>query len=839
MREPLPIDDVLPALLDALRAHGATVLVAPPGAGKTTRVPPAILDAGLAGDGRVVMLQPRRVAARAAAQRIAAERGTPVGAEVGYKIRFEDRTSEKTRLEILTEGLLTRRLQSDPFLEGVGCVVLDEFHERSLHADLALALLREVRRDARPDLRLVVMSATLDAAPVAAFLGDCPVVESKGRTFPVEVEYAERPDDGPLAPRCAAAVRRALRQEGDVLVFLPGVGDIERARDLLDDLGPSVAVLPLHGRLSDADQDRALAPSPLRKVVLATNVAETSLTIEGIRTVVDSGMANVPRFDPRLGLERLERVRISRASADQRAGRAGRTGPGRCVRLWTAAEHRGLLDADVPEIRRADLARTVLEIRGWGADPRAFGWFEAPGAAMVERAEALLRRLGALGASGVTAVGHALLALPIDPRPARVVVAGHAAGCLTAAATVAALATERDVLREVPDHADRSDLGLRLEVLREVERSAAAQRRWNADGRAVRQVARVRDQLVAAARRALGPPRRDERDPPEEALVRALLTGFPDRVARRRAPRSDRFRLADGGGAVLDPKSVVRDEALILAVGLEAGQRGERAEHRVRVACAVDPAWLPREAMEEAVETRFDAEREAVVQRRVTRFLDLTLAERPADEDGDAVTAALVAAARRDPRRALAPDAEVDAFVARLRCLAGWMPELELPTFPDLEPSEDGETTPLWEMLCGGRRSFADLRRAPLLDLLKVAAGRRAVDAVERLAPTRLALPHGPPGHLVYAPGEPPVLEARVQQLWGLRETPRIAGGRVPVMLHILAPSRRPVQITSDLASFWANTYAEVRKQLRGRYPKHDWPEDPLNFTPSPRAARR
>jgi ATP-dependent helicase HrpB len=831
----LPIDDVLPALLAGLRAHGAAVVIAPPGAGKTTRVPPAILDAGLCGDGRVVMLQPRRVAARAAAVRIAAERGASLGGEVGYRIRFEDRTSAATRIEILTEGLLTRRLQADPFLEGVGCVVLDEFHERSLHADLALTLLREVRRDARPDLRLVVMSATLDPGPVAAFLDGCPVIEAPGRTFPVDVAYAESASDAPLPARCAAAVRRALREapEGHVLAFLPGVPEIERTAALLEDLGPEARVLPLHGRLPDAEQDRALAPSPVRKVVLATNVAETSLTIDGVRVVIDGGEANVPRFDARLGLERLERVRVSRASADQRAGRAGRTGPGRCLRLWTAAEHRGLLDAEIPEIRRTDLARTVLEVRGWGADPATFGWFEPPPAAAIARAEALLRQLGAVDARGLTALGRALLALPLHPRLARVVVAGHAAGCPTAAATVAALATERDVLRTVPDHADRSDLGLRLEVVR-------GARGWDVDARAVRQVLQVRDQLVSAARRALGAPARDERDPPEEALARALLLGFPDRVARRRAPRSDRFRLAGGGGAVLDARSVVREAELILAVHLDAAPRGERAEHRIRIACALDPDWLPVEAMEEVVETRFDPEREAVAQRRVTRFLDLELESRVVESDAEAVAAALRAEARRDPRRALQPDPEVDDFLARLRCLAAWMPELGLPTFAaDFEPTEDAaDSTPLWDALCAGRRSFADLRRAPLLDLLRAFAGRDAVDAVERLAPARLPLALGQ-GRLRYTPGEPPVLEARVQQLFGLRETPRVAGGRVPVMLHILAPSQRPVQITADLRGFWERTYPEVRKELRGRYPKHDWPDDPVNFTPSPRSGRR
>lgn len=838
----LPIDDVLGELLTALRGHGAAVLVAPPGAGKTTRVPPAILDAGLAGEGRVVVLQPRRVAARASARRIAEERGAALGGEVGYRIRFEDRTGPTTRIEVLTEGLLTRRLQGDPFLEGVGCVVLDELHERSLHADLGLALLREVRREARPDLRLVAMSATLDPGPVAAFL-ECPVVVAEGRTFPVEVAYDPLPDDRPLPQRCAAAARaelaRALSSDlgaGHVLVFLPGVGEIERTAEALGPLAEA-DVLPLHGSLPGEAQDRALAPSPRPKVVLATNIAETSVTLEGVRAVVDSGLARVPRFDPAVGLERLESVRISRASADQRAGRAGRTGPGRCRRLWTESEQQGLRPAERPEVRRLDLTRAVLEIRGWGADPLTFEWFEAPEPETLARADGLLRRLGALSADGVvTDLGRTLLALPLHPRLGRVVVAGHRAGCLADAATVAALVAERDIFAEPPDQAGDSDLLLRLDALRDLERGHP----WpGLNRRAAREVLRARDQLTAVARRELGagPPRKagSARGADDEALLRILLTGFPDRVAHRRAPRSERFLMASGSGAVLDPRSVVMDADLVLAVGLEGGRRGVRAEHVIRVASALDPRWLD---VETEIVTRFDPAREAVVQQRVRRFLALELDAAPAGEDADpdAVAAALARAVCLDPARALAFDRDVEAWLARLRWLAAEAPELDLPTFGELAPAET--PGPLIEALCQGRRSFAELRRVDLLPMLKGLAGHAVTSAVDRLAPDRLTLPDGTTRRLEYTAGAPPVLAARIQQLFGLQETPAVAGGRVPVMLHLLAPSQRPVQITRDLRSFWRTTYAEVRKELRGRYPKHDWPEDPLTATARPRRQR-
>jgi len=793
----LPIDDVLPELVSALRRHRAAVLVGPPGSGKTTRVPPGLLYAGF---GKVVVLQPRRVAARLAARRIAEERGAGLGGEVGYAVRFDRRTAPDTRIEVVTEGLLTRRLQADPFLEGVGAVVLDEFHERSLHADLALALLREVQGEVRDDLAVVVMSATLDPGPVAAFLGGCPVVEARGRPHPVEVAYVPRPVHPREVDRaCAAAVRRALEaSEGHVLVFLPGVAEIERTADRLADI--EAAVLPLHGRLPLAAQDRALAPSARRKVVLATNIAETSVTLDGVTAVVDCGLARVPRFEPALGLTRLETVPIPRASADQRAGRAGRTGPGVCFRLWTEREHARRPEAAEPDIRRLDLAPALLEVRAWGADPRRFGWFEAPPAGSLAGAEELLERLGAVHGGGLTAVGREIAALPLHPRLARVVVEGRARGCLRAAAGAAALAEEVDPWAGQP-----GDLLDRIALL---DRNDAG-----ADRRALRRVRRVRDQVLRAAGRT------DGGDALEEAVVRALLAGFPDRVGQPRGPHDPRVLLASGTGATLDEPTAA---ALLLAVSLAPGRR----EPRITLAAPVDEAWL--DVREDEV-LAFDPDREAVVHRRVRRNGALVLGERPPDTPADParVAAILAEAARAAPDRALPGD---DAgFLARLRFLARAMPALDLPTF---EPLED-----LLPELCMGRRSFAELRA---LDLRTELAGRLTWpqrEALDRHAPERFEVPSGARVRLDYRPEGPPVLAARIQQLFGLAETPRVAGA--PVLLHLLAPNGRPAQVTRDLASFWRTTYTQVRADLRGRYPKHAWPDDPLDARPEDRPRRR
>ncbi len=596
---PLPIDEVIPGLVAAL-AGGAAVLTAPPGAGKTTRVPPALLAAGMAGDGgagKIVVLEPRRIAARAAARRMAEEGGWRVGEEVGYQVRFERRAGPRTRILVVTEGILVQMLQADPFLDGIGALVFDEFHERSLHVDLALAMARRVQREVRPDLRLLVMSATLDPGPVAAFLGGCPVIASPGRLFPVAVEHlappasaadrSAKPGGPDLAVQVAAGVRRALAASpGDLLVFLPGVGEIARCGEALAPLAAEqgLAVLPLYGDLPAEQQDAALRPLGKRKVVLATNVAETSVTVDGVTAVVDSGLARRLRFDPATGLDRLELARVSRAAADQRAGRAGRQAAGLCVRLWPAWEDAALQPAELPEIRRVDLAAPALQLLAWGeSDLAALGWFEAPDPTALAAALRLLALLGAVDGAGVTQLGRTLARLPVHPRLGRLLVEGHARGVAAEAALLAALLAERDPFRHAagsrgerrPAQPSRSDLLDRLEDLAAFERRAVWPESLNPG--AARQVLRARDQLADLIRRELGP----AAPPPaagneagqrsaaaEEALLRALLAAYPDRLARRREPGSPRAVMVGGRGVVLGDESAVCDPELFLCVDL-------------------------------------------------------------------------------------------------------------------------------------------------------------------------------------------------------------------------------------------------------------------------------
>ena len=852
---PLPIDAALPQLLAALREAPSAVLEAPTGAGKTTRVPPAILEAGLVdnapgGNHRVLVLEPRRVATRAAARRIAEERGWSLGEEVGYQVRFERRAIAATRLLFVTEGILVQRLQADPFLEGIGAVVFDEIHERALTADLALAMARKVQREVRPDLKLLAMSATLDATQLAEYLGTvgqpCPVVRSEGRLFPVRIEYDARPDDRPLPNRVSMAVRRALAEsEGDVLVFLPGVGEIRGCATALESLAAteSLAVLPLHGNLPPREQDAALRPASAhgsqRKVVLATNVAETSLTIDGVTAVVDSGLARILRYDPGCALDRLELSRISVASAKQRAGRAGRQAPGLCLRLWTEHDQRSLPQRNEAEIRRVDFSAPALQLLAWGEnDLRTFPWLESPDPTRIEQAESLLQALGALDRTGVTRLGKALARLPAPPRLGRLLIEGTRLGHPKMASLAAALLAERDPFerrRGKPARPARSDLLERIDRLRAFERGRHAGSGLRAG--AARQVLKARDQLLRLVdRRRLSPnnaakPAVDE----EEALLRSLLAAFPDRLARRREPGSDRGVMVGGRGVRLVEESAVREAELFLCLSMDAGRRAERSEGLVRLASAVDPAWLPEERIVDEVEVAFDEERGRVIGVRRRLFDDLAIEESEAPvTDREAASTALAKAASQRLEKALPLDnQEVDGFLTRVRSLAGWMPELELPRF------EEGELIELLPLLCSGKRSFDELRRAPLLEVLRGSLNHAQQQALARHAPERWKLPSGGSARIEYRLDEPPILAARIQELFGLTETPRLAAGRIPVLLHLLAPNRRPQQVTDDLASFWANTYPQVRKELRGRYPKHAWPEDPWTAQPERRPRRR
>jgi ATP-dependent helicase HrpB len=831
-RSPLPIDPVLPEVVAELRRQSNLVLRAPTGAGKTTRVPPALLDAGLADGGRIIMLEPRRLAARAAARRMADERDGRLGDEIGYQVRFDRQCGPNTRILVVTPGILIRLLHDDPFLESTRVVIFDEFHERGLDSDLALGMVRLVQQTVRPELRIVVMSATLAVESVSGYLGDCPIIVSEGRSYPVEIIHEARPERQPWPLAVAQAVERTLeRTPGDLLVFLSGLQEIRQTSRHLEPLAAErdLAVLPLHGELPAEQQDAALMPQTRRKVVLATNVAETSVTVEGVTGVVDSGLARMLVFDPRIGLDRLQLTPISRASAEQRAGRAGRTQPGICVRLWSAGAHRSRPEQTEPEIRRVDLAGAVLQLLCLGeTDVLRFPWLEPPREAVVAQALALLRRLGAVGENGVTELGRAMARLPVHPRLARLLIEGQRFGQPRRVALAAALLAERDPFARSldepfaagPRHATTSDVLDRLEALEEFERSGrTVTARGSLHRAAAHFVLRARDQLL----RSLRSPRQRHTHSKDEVVLRSLLTAFPDRVARRREAGSRRGVMVGGRGVRLAPSSGVLDAEFFLCIDVDAGQ----TETLVRQASAIDRDWLPAEHMSTAIEVAFDSQTERVAAKRRVRFADLVIEETEAPlPDGEATSGVLAAAAAEHLERVIPPDdTPAGLYRTRVRCLREWIPELQLPPLDDAELRE----VLLW--LCNSCRSFADLRKADWLQALQNRLNHIQRQAVEREAPERLLVPSGSRIALRYELGRPPILGVRIQELFGWTHTPRLGSGRVPVLLHLLAPNYRPQQVTDDLASFWANTYPQVRKDLRARYPKHAWPEDPWTAT--------
>jgi ATP-dependent helicase HrpB len=826
MPAPLPIDPFLPEIARELASAGALVIEAEPGAGKTTRVPPALaFGEGRAAAGEVVVLEPRRLAARLAARRVAAELGERPGERVGWQVRFEDVSSPATRLRFLTEGILTRRLRGDPALAGVGTVVLDEFHERHLHGDVALALLERLRRGPRrADLRLVVMSATMDSARVAAFL-DAPVIRVPGRVH--EVALAYEPGDPALAleQRVADALERLLERPpglaGHALVFLPGAAEIARARDCCAALAArhDLVLLPLHGGLPPEEQDLALRESARRKVILATNVAESSVTIEGVVAVIDSGLARVAGHSPWSGLPTLRVEPVSRASAAQRAGRAGRTGPGRCVRLYARRDFDARPAFPAPEIERADLAETALELRAAGiADLAVLRWFEPPRAAALEAADSLLARLGALDrARRLTPLGARMLKLPLHPRLARVAIAAADRGAGRAGATLAAILGERDIRagaragalgRGGPRGPRRDAASDVLELLALFERRAPGLDRAAAQAVAetAREIARILQPADGAADR-------------EEALLQALLAGHPDRVARR---RGDELTLADGARAKIAGESVARAAEWLVAV--DAEERPGPAGALVRLASEIEPGWLVDlfpEDVREAVEATWNAgaERVDVVSRLCYGALVLEESRGLAAPAG-AVEEVLAKAALAAGPAAFADREALALFLGRAAFARTLAPEV-VPELTDTSVSE------ALRALCAGRRSFAELRAAGLLDALARGLPPPARAALGRLAPETATLPSGRRARIRYEPGRAPFVESRLQDFFGAKEGPRVGAGRVPLVLHLLAPNGRAVQVTTDLAGFWERHYPSIRRELARRYPKHAWPEDP------------
>jgi ATP-dependent helicase HrpB len=850
--QPLPIDPLLPDVVDALRRGSSLVVEAPPGAGKTTRVPRALLEAGVAGDGEIVVLEPRRLAARMAARRVAEELGERPGETAGWQVRFEEVAGPRTRLRYVTEALLARRLLGAPSLAGVGAVVLDEFHERHLEGDLALALLRRLQAAARPDLKLVVMSATLDAAPVARFLS-APSLRSEGRAFPVDLEFLspeEAARDLRLEERVALAVRRVLREEqdGHVLVFLPGAAEIRRAREALQPvLAPGVDLLPLHGDLSPEEQDRAVRPSARRKVILSTNVAETSVTIEGVVAVVDTGLARVAAHSPWSGLPTLELRKVSRAAASQRAGRAGRTRPGRCLRLYTRHDHDGRPAFDTPAIQREDLAETALELAALGAADLA--WLEAPPPAAWDAAQLLLRRLDAIDAAGrVTAVGRRMLHLPIHPRLARLVVSAQDAGAGTEGALVAALLGERDIRQrwELSHQAAPTGPSDVLELASAFDEAARARfaegtvRALGLVPSAVQAVERARKQIARAAR---SPDRRPARaESPDDAILAATLAAFPDRVGRRRGPGSDEVLLVGGGSARLAAESAVREASLLVAVDAEerrarAGSRPGAAGAIVRLASAVTQEMLldlfPG-ALRYEQDVRWNAAAERVDAFEQLLYHDLVIEEaRATTVDPERAAHVLAGVALAMGPRAFASAGTVERLVARLAFAETHAPGAGLTV-----PSEEDLAAALRDA-CAGRRSFAELREAGVEGTLLARLPPGVRSALDRIAPDRVTLPGGRSVEVHYeSRAEPPWIESRLQDFFGMRDGPRLAGARVPIVLHLLAPNQRAVQVTTDLAGFWERHYPALRRQLMRRYPRHAWPEDPLRAQPPPRRAR-
>jgi ATP-dependent helicase HrpB len=834
--EKLPVEEILPSLRQSLAAHQAVVLQAPPGAGKTTYVPLALLNEPWLAGRSILMLEPRRLAARAACARMAQLLGETAGQTVGYRIRFDSKVSAQTRIEVLTEGILTRRLQTDPELKNVGLVIFDEFHERHLHADLALALCLDSQKALREDLKILVMSATLDGAAVSKLLNDAPIVTSQGRSYPVDVRYMPRDPEGPLPQTVCDSVMDALeKHEGDVLVFLPGAWEIRRTQELLQSrLGSRAELFPLYGDLPWEAQDRAIQPSTgQRKIVLATPIAETSLTIEGVRVVVDGGFARVPQFDPGSGLSRLTTVRISRASSEQRAGRAGRLAPGACYRLWSETTQRGLVPQSLPEIRGADLAPLALELAAWGVrDARTLNWLDPPPEAAMNQARELLAELDAVDAEGrITETGRAMARLPLHPRLSHMLFAAQQLGQGALACDIAALLAERDILT---GEARRSaDFVQRVEALQAFRKNGrAGAQSHQADANActrVNQAAQQFQRLLSSAKSA------PAMDVQQTGLLLALA--YPDRVALARAPGDVRYLLASGRGARLHESEMRLRQPCIVAASLDAGE----TEGLIYSAAPLDMDALREHhaahiRLDDVV--RWDAPQQLVIARREERFGALVLDSKPLTRpDPEKIRAAMLEGIRRLGIEALPWTREAREWQTRVLSLRQWLPD---ENWPDVSDAVLSETLAEWlGPYLDGMSRRDHLARLDLLSILKARLDWDRGRRLEEGAPTHLEVPSGSHLRLEYIPGESPVLKVKLQEMFGLADTPRVAWGKIPVTLHLLSPAQRPIQVTQDLRGFWERTYPEVKKELKGKYPKHPWPDNPWTAVATRRAKRR
>lgn len=809
-----PVLDILQQLREKLSSHPIVILQAPPGAGKSTVLPLHLLHEEWLGEKKMIMLEPRRLAAKSVAERLADLLSESAGSTVGYRVRFDTRVSDRTRIEVVTEGILTRIIQSDNSLEEVGLLIFDEFHERSLHADLALALSLQVQQVLRSDLRILIMSATLDGEHLSSVLNGAPIVTSSGRQFPIEYNYVQQESDTPIASKMSVAIRKALRDDkGDILAFLPGAGEISRTQQLLEEDGVAAIVHPLFGDLPFRQQQEAIMPRAdgQRKVVLATSIAETSLTIEGIRIVIDSGMARVPRFDPRSGLTRLETVRVTKDAADQRAGRAGRLGPGICYRLWTEGTQRNLIAQRNPEILEADLAPLLLELAQWGVkDVKQLTWMTLPPAGSVSQAKELLQQLEAIDDAGaVTARGKEMLRLPTHPRIAHLLLSSVDFKLESLASDVAALLEERDPLSKESG----SDLSLRIDALR----------KWRAGERVIadRNVLDRIEKLAANWRRILKLPQ-ENTTAADTAIGKLLIGAYPERIALQQGAHSERYKLANGRVARLPDHDALTREKWLCIAQLDAGTK----EGRIFLAAPVHDQDLAELAQEENV-ARWDDERGAVVASIERRVGSLLLSSKPSSRLDDEQRVRIILAVIRERGLGLLGWSEVQQqwqnrvlTLKALRNNEAW---------PDA--TEDALLSTLDVWLAPYLTSVSKRQELERLDLVSILAGVLPWELQSRfdgLAPLHIKVPSGSQIKVQYfADGRPPIMEVRLQEMFGLMDTPAINDGRTKVVLHLLSPGYKPVQVTQDLKSFWQTTYHEVRKELRMRYPRHHWPEDP------------
>ncbi len=837
----LPIYELETSIVDSLRRNHRLILQAPTGSGKSTQVPQILLEHGLAETGEIVVLQPRRLATRMLAQRVASERRCRIGDEVGYQIRLDRVCSKATRIRFVTEGVLLRQMLSDPLLRGVSVIVFDEFHERHLYGDITLAQALNLQETRRPDLRLVVMSATLETGVLGRYMEPCETLTSEGRTFPVEIRYLDRAvqtDSTSIWDAVADELDElAPKTEGDVLIFMPGAYEIQRTIQAVRNSrnGGSFIVLPLHGELPASEQDAAISRYEKRKVIVSTNVAETSLTIDGVRVVIDAGLARIARFDPHRGINTLLVERISRASADQRAGRAGRTAPGVCLRMWTDREHRDRPPQELPEVRRLDLAEVVLTLKASGVeDVAAFRWLEQPDAKSLAKAETLLQDLGALDGSAITELGRRMLAFPAHPRYARMLLAAHERGCVPAVCQIAALTQGKPILpraagKQQQDEREQllggeadSDLFVIMRAMRHAENAGFNPQRLRPvgiNGIASREACALAQQFLSIAK--------DEgldcspRDTSSEALARCILAGFPDQVGTRLDRGTLRIQLVHGRRGVLARESVVQDAQLIVAGEIREVDSRDDVQTLITLATAVREEWLRElfpEACSDKVEVFYESTQRRVMARRVARFRDLEIRVERTDDVPTEQAAAILAAEVSAGRLTLDNwNHDVEQWIVRLNQLADWCPEYELPKLT----IEDRST--LVEQLCLGANTYRDIKDRDVWRTVKSWLSAPQLDLLDRMAPERLELPNGRKAKITYAENTQPTLGARIQDLYGVTADLRIGGGKIPLVIQVLAPNWRPVQVTTSLANFWKESYPKLKAELSRKYPRHEW----------------